>query len=59
MVTSILIFIVKVISLDTLILVFFPGMHPDPNMTYAHDFVELMKKGDFHLGAAFDGDGVC
>ena len=27
-------------------------------MTYAADFVELMKKGDFKFGASFDGDGV-
>ena len=39
---------------------FYPisGKHPDPNMTYAADFVELMQKGDFKFGAAFDGDGV-
>lgn len=35
----------------------FAGIHPDPNMTYAADFVELMKSGKYHLGAAFDGDG--
>eukprot|EP00112_Aurelia_sp_Birch-Aquarium-sp1_P012146 Seg2553.1 transcript_id=Seg2553.1/GoldUCD/mRNA.D3Y31 product=Phosphoglucomutase-1 protein_id=Seg2553.1/GoldUCD/D3Y31 len=35
----------------------FGGKHPDPNMTYAADFVELMKKGDFEFGASFDGDG--
>ena len=35
------------------------GKHPDPNMTYAADFVELMRKSDFKFGAAFDGDGVC
>ena len=34
------------------------GKHPDPNMTYAADFVELMQMGDFKFGAAFDGDGV-
>ncbi len=27
-------------------------------MTYAADFVELMKKGDYQFGGAFDGDGV-
>lgn len=32
--------------------------HPDPNMTYAHDLVELMYSGQFDFGAAFDGDGV-
>lgn len=35
----------------------FGGHHPDPNQTYAADLVELLKKGDHHLGAAFDGDG--
>ncbi|XP_057300218.1 phosphoglucomutase-1-like [Hydractinia symbiolongicarpus] len=35
----------------------FAGVHPDPNMTYAADFVELMKGGQYHLGGAFDGDG--
>ena len=37
---------------------FFVGAHPDPNMTYAADFVEKMKSGEYHIGAAFDGDGV-
>ena len=36
----------------------FSGKHPDPNMTYAADFVEFMRKSDFKFGAAFDGDGV-
>ena len=36
-----------------------PGKHPDPNMTYAADFVDLMRESDFKFGAAFDGDGVC
>ena len=41
------------------VLNYFPvGHHPDPNQTYAADLVELLKKGDHHLGAAFDGDGV-
>lgn len=35
----------------------FGGHHPDPNLTYAADLVEAMKKGDAGLGAAFDGDG--
>jgi len=34
----------------------FGGGHPDPNLTYAHDLVEEMKKGAVDLGAAFDGD---
>ncbi len=36
----------------------FGGGHPDPNLTYAHDLVEIMKGAhapDF--GAASDGDG--
>lgn len=37
----------------------FGGHHPDPNLTYAAELVEALKKGDFDLGAAFDGDGVC
>ena len=36
----------------------FGGGHPDPNLTYAADLVEEMKKGVHDLGAAFDGDGV-
>ncbi|KFM66447.1 Phosphoglucomutase, partial [Stegodyphus mimosarum] len=35
----------------------FGGGHPDPNLTYAAGLVEEMKKGEFDLGAAFDGDG--
>ena len=27
-------------------------------MTYAADFVDLMRESDFKFGAAFDGDGV-
>lgn len=36
----------------------FGGGHPDPNLTYAHDLVEIMY-GDAapQLGAASDGDG--
>lgn len=34
------------------------GHHPDPNLTYAADLVEILKKGEHDLGAAFDGDGV-
>ena len=36
----------------------FGGGHPDPNLTYAKELVDEMKKGVFDLGAAFDGDGV-
>eukprot|EP00208_Stichococcus_sp_RCC1054_P002668 CAMPEP_0206134820 /NCGR_PEP_ID=MMETSP1473-20131121/224_1 /ASSEMBLY_ACC=CAM_ASM_001109 /TAXON_ID=1461547 /ORGANISM="Stichococcus sp, Strain RCC1054" /LENGTH=557 /DNA_ID=CAMNT_0053526443 /DNA_START=244 /DNA_END=1917 /DNA_ORIENTATION=- len=36
----------------------FGGGHPDPNLTYAHELVELMWKDDAPvLGAASDGDG--
>ena len=34
------------------------GIHPDPNMTYAADFVKLMEDGKYMFGGAFDGDGV-
>lgn len=37
----------------------FGGGHPDPNLTYAHQLVEDMQKGEYEFGAAFDGDGVC
>ena len=36
----------------------FGGGHPDPNLTYAKELVDEMKKGVFDLGGAFDGDGV-
>ena len=32
--------------------------HPDPNLTYAADFVINAKISNWELGAAFDGDGV-
>ncbi|MBF2086948.1 alpha-D-glucose phosphate-specific phosphoglucomutase [Thermoleptolyngbya sp. C42_A2020_037] len=36
----------------------FGGGHPDPNLTYAHDLVEILFKADApDFGAAFDGDG--
>jgi phosphoglucomutase len=35
----------------------FGGEHPDPNLTYAKELVDEMKKGVHDLGAAFDGDG--
>ena len=35
----------------------FAGHHPDPNLTYAADLVDILKKGEHDLGAAFDGDG--
>lgn len=36
----------------------FGGGHPDPNLTYAHDLVEILYKNDApDFGAASDGDG--
>lgn len=36
----------------------FGGGHPDPNLTYAHDLVQIMQRDDApELGAASDGDG--
>jgi len=36
----------------------FGGGHPDPNLTYAHDLVEIIYGGDApDFGAASDGDG--
>jgi len=36
----------------------FGGGHPDPNLTYAHDLVEVMRRPDApDFGAASDGDG--
>lgn len=35
----------------------FNGHHPDPNLTYAHELVEKVYKGDYEFGAASDGDG--
>jgi phosphoglucomutase len=35
----------------------FGGEHPDPNLTYAADLVEMMKQGRHDMAAAFDGDG--
>lgn len=37
----------------------FGGKHPDPNLTYASDLVDIMKEGKHDFAAAFDGDGVC
>lgn len=36
----------------------FGGHHPDPNLTYAAELVDEMKKGQHGFGVAFDGDGV-
>ncbi|KAK4239434.1 hypothetical protein C8A03DRAFT_42913 [Achaetomium macrosporum] len=35
----------------------FNGGHPDPNLTYAHDLVEVVEKKKIPFGAASDGDG--
>lgn len=35
----------------------FGNGHPDPNLTYAKDLVNELKKGKHDFGAAFDGDG--
>lgn len=36
----------------------FGGHHPDPNLTYAHDLVEIAWSGKVDFAAASDGDGV-
>ncbi|KAF3927712.1 Phosphoglucomutase [Orbilia brochopaga] len=35
----------------------FGGLHPDPNLTYAHDLVETVDRLNIPFGAASDGDG--
>jgi len=35
----------------------FGGLHPDPNLTYAHTLVAKVDGGKFPMGAASDGDG--
>jgi phosphoglucomutase len=35
----------------------FGGLHPDPNLTYAHTLVERVDKDNIAFGAASDGDG--
>lgn len=35
----------------------FGGLHPDPNLTYAHSLVERVDKENIAFGAASDGDG--
>jgi len=36
----------------------FGGLHPDPNLTYAAEMLELMQKdAEIGFGAAYDGDG--
>lgn len=35
----------------------FGGLHPDPNLTYAHTLVERVDREEIKFGAASDGDG--
>ncbi|SCU89992.1 LANO_0D07184g1_1 [Lachancea nothofagi CBS 11611] len=35
----------------------FGGLHPDPNLTYAHTLVERVDREQIAFGAASDGDG--
>ncbi|ODQ63926.1 phosphoglucomutase [Nadsonia fulvescens var. elongata DSM 6958] len=35
----------------------FGGLHPDPNLTYAHTLVEVVDQQQIPFGAASDGDG--
>lgn len=35
----------------------FGGLHPDPNLTYAHTLVEKVEADNIVFGAASDGDG--
>ncbi|KDQ19673.1 hypothetical protein BOTBODRAFT_28237 [Botryobasidium botryosum FD-172 SS1] len=35
----------------------FGGLHPDPNLTYAHTLVEAVEQEKIPFGAASDGDG--
>ncbi len=35
----------------------FGGVHPDPNLTYAADFVDRVYKEHFQFGSCWDGDG--
>lgn len=35
----------------------FGGLHPDPNLTYAHTLVEKVDANNIAFGAASDGDG--
>ena len=35
----------------------FGGLHPDPNLTYAHSLVEAVDRDQIPFGAASDGDG--
>ena len=45
-------------AVNCVILPDFGGGHPDPNLTYAAELVNELKKGIHDFGAAFDGDGV-
>ena len=35
----------------------FGGLHPDPNLVYAHSLVKAVDERGIHFGAASDGDG--
>lgn len=35
----------------------FGGGHPDPNLTYAHELVDIVERDSISFGAASDGDG--
>lgn len=44
----------RVVPLDN-----FGEIHPDPNLTYAKDLVDIVKSNtEYDFGAALDGDGV-
>lgn len=44
----------RVVPLDN-----FGEIHPDPNLTYASDLVDIVRSNtDYDFGAALDGDGV-
>ncbi|XP_063232001.1 phosphoglucomutase isoform X2 [Bacillus rossius redtenbacheri] len=44
-------------TVNTVPLEDFGGLHPDPNLTYAAELVDALRRGDYDFGAAFDGDG--
>ncbi|KAJ3054398.1 Phosphoglucomutase-2 [Rhizophlyctis rosea] len=44
-------------SINNVPLADFGGGHPDPNLTYAHELVEIVERDSYDFGAASDGDG--
>lgn len=45
----------RVVPLDN-----FGEIHPDPNLTYAKDLVDIVRSNqEYDFGSALDGDGVC